>query len=332
MPSKVEDLQDDVPSNINPYKVLEARSFTSSTITHLLTLMADKVPEEDKEEAKELFQKISFAYGVLSDPRRRSRYDTTGRTNDTLHLDDEDDFNWSDFFRTQFEDLVSNDKIAAFKAEYQGSEEEKLDVIASYVTNEGDMDAIFEEVMLSSPLDDEDRFRKMIDEEINEKRVEAYEAYIKETKTKRKKRVAEAKKEAKEAEQMAEELGVKDKLYGNGKAGAKKGKKGEEDISGLAAIIQQRQKERSGNFLADMEVKFAPKKRGKRVMEDEPPEEAFEATAKRMKKNKRAMEDEPPEEAFEKTTQRAKKNKKTSSVSVDVEQETGERRSKRVKR
>ncbi|RDI81655.1 Urea active transporter [Venturia inaequalis] len=268
-----------------------------------------KVPEDDKEEAKELFQKISFAYGVLSDPRRRSRYDTTGRTNDTLHLDDEDDFNWSDFFRAQFEDLVSNDKIAAFKAEYQGSEEEKLDVIASYVTNEGDMDAIFEEVMLSNPLEDEDRFRKMIDEEIDEKRVEAYEAYIKETKTKRKKRVAEAKKEAKEAEKMAEELGVKDQLYGNGKAGAKKGKKGEEDISGLAAIIQQRQKERSGNFLADLEAKHAPKKRGKRVMEEE-----------------------PPEEAFEKTAQRAKKNKKTASASVDVEQETGERRSKRVKR
>lgn len=194
------------------------------------------------------------------------------------------------------------------------------------------MDAIFEEVMLSNPLNDEDRFRKMIDEEIDEKRVEAYEAYIKENKTKRKKRIAEAKKEAKEAEQMAEELGVKDKLYGNGKTGAKRGKKGEEDISGLAAIIQQRQKERSGNFLADLEAKHAPKKRGKRVMEDEPPEEAFEATAKRMKKNKRVMEDEPPEEAFEKTAQRAKKDKKSASASLDLEQDTGERRSKRAKR
>lgn len=289
--------------------ITQACDFTLSLILHLLISNTDKVPEDDKEEAKEVFQKISFAYGVLSDPRRRSRYDTTGRTNDTLHLDDEDDFNWSDFFRAQFEDLVSSDKIAAFKAEYQGSEEEKLDVIASYVTNEGDMDAIFEEVMLSNPLEDEERFRKMIDDEIDEKRVEAYEAYVKETKTKRKRRIAEAKKEAKEAEQMAEELGVKDKLYAKG---AKKGKKGEEDISGLAAIIQQRQKERSNNFLADLEAKHQPKKRGKREMEDEPPEEAFERTAKRMEKNK--------------------KNKKAASAKVEVEQETGERRSKRVKR
>jgi DnaJ family protein C protein 9 len=205
--------------------------------------------------------------------------------------------------------LVSSDKIATFKAEYQGSEEEKLDLIASYVNNEGDMDAIFEEVMLSNPLEDEERFRKMIDEEIDEKRVEAYEAYVKESKTKRKKRVAEAKKEAKEAMQMAEELGVKDKLFGNGKAGAKKGKKGEEDTSGLAALIQQRQKERSGNFLADLEAKYAPKKKGKRVAEEE-----------------------PPEAAFQKTAQRAKKSRKSEKASTEVEQETGERRSKRVKR
>ncbi|QDS75133.1 hypothetical protein FKW77_007663 [Venturia effusa] len=315
MPSKVEDLQDDVPNNINPYKVLEIeKNATPDQIKTAYRKLAlkhhpDKVQEDDKEKAKELFQNISFAYGVLSDPRRRSRYDTTGRTNDTLHLDDEDDFNWSDFFRTQFEDLVSNDKIEAFKAEYQGSEEEKLDVIASYVTNEGDMDAIFEEVMLSNPLEDEERFRKMIDAEIEEKRVEAYEAYTKETKTKRKKRIAEAKKEAKEAEQMAEELGVKDKLYANGKGGAKKGKKGEEDISGLAAIIQQRQRGRSSHFLADLEAKYQPKKRGKRAMEEEPPEEAFEKTAKRMEKNKKA-----------------------ASTAADGEQETGERRSKRVRR
>jgi DnaJ family protein C protein 9 len=207
---------------------------------------------------------------------------------------------------------VSSDKIAKFKAEYQGSEEEKLDVIASYVNNEGDMDGIFEEVMLSNPLEDEERFRKMIDEEIDEKRVEAYEAYIKESKTKRKKRVAEAKKEAKEAMQMAEELGVKDKLFGSSNASAnkgKKGKKGEEDTSGLAALIQQRQKARAGNFLADLEAKYAPKKKGKRVAEDE-----------------------PPEDAFVKTAQRVKKSSKSDKASPKVEQDAGERRSKRVKR
>ena len=256
----------------------------------MLTTSPDKAPEQEREEAKEQFQALSFAYGILSDPRRRSRYDTTGRTNETLHLDDEDDFNWSDFFRTQFEDVVSADAIEKFNTEYQGSEEEKLDVIASYVNNEGDMDALFEEVMLSNPLDDEERFRAMIDEEIKERRVEAYDEYVKESKAKRKKRVNEAKKEAKEAMEMAEELGVKDKLFANGKAGGKRGKKGEEDISGLTALIQGRQKERAKDFLADLEAKYAPKKggiKGKRMAEDEPPEEAFEKTAQRMRKGRK---------------------------------------------
>jgi DnaJ family protein C protein 9 len=255
-------------------------------------LCPDKSSEDRKEEAKEQFQKLSFAYGILSDERRRSRYDTTGRTEESLHLDEEDDFNWSDFFRSQFAEVVSADTIETFKAEYQGSDEEKLDVIGSYVNNEGDIDALFEEVMLSNPIDDEERFRKIIDEEIDAKRVEAYAAYVKETKAKRKKRLNEAKKEAQEAIEMAEELGVKDRLFGaNNGTSKKKSKQVEEDLTGLTALIQQRQKNRHDNFLADLEAKYAPKskkgsggknKRGAGVM-DEPPEEAFQRNKKKAK-------------------------------------------------
>jgi DnaJ family protein C protein 9 len=282
-------------------------------------MITDKAPEDQKDEAKEQFQKLSFAYGILSDDRRRSRYDTTGRTEETLHLDDEDDFNWSDYFRSQFAEVVSADAIERFKAEYQGSEEEKLDVIGSYMNNEGDMDALFEEVMLSNAIDDEDRFRKIIDEEIDAKRVEGYPAYVKESKAKRKKRVTDAKKEAEEAMEMAEELGVKDKLFGgHGTKGTgsskKKGKKGEGDLSGLTALIQQRQKDRQDNFFTNLEAKYASKskktaggknKRGSRVM-NEPPEEAFQ----RNRKQTRAAE---PEEAAEETAEphRAKRARRS---------------------
>ncbi|KAF2426606.1 DnaJ-domain-containing protein [Tothia fuscella] len=322
MPSKTEDLPDDLDTNINPYKVLGIeKSSTADQIKSAYRKLAlknhpDKVPGSEKESAKEEFQKLSFAYGILSDPRRRSRYDTTGRTNETLHLDDEDDFNWSDFFRHQFEDIVTSDAIARFKEEYQGSEEEKLDVIAAYVTYEGDMDAVFEEVMLSNPLEDEERFRKMIDEEIEEKRVEAYDAYVKETKSKRKKRITEAKKEAKEAMEMAKELGVEDKLFGksNG-ANGKKGKKGEEDISGLQALIQQRQKSRQEDFFDNLAAKYGAKE-------------------KSGKKNKRmAEDDEPSEEAFQRTAQRMRKGKKAAeSMEVEHKPEVEGRRSKRTKR
>jgi DnaJ family protein C protein 9 len=270
--------------------------------------------------AKELFQKLSFAYGILSDPRRRSRYDITGRTNETLHLDDEDDFNWSDYFKAQFEDVITPDAISQFKSEYQGSEEEKLDVIAAYVNYEGDMDGLFEEVMLSNPLEDEDRFRAMIDEEIDAKRVEAFETYTKETKGKRKKRIAEAKKEEKEAMEEAEKLGVADKLFATNKAtNGKKGKKGEPDISGLELLIKGRQKDRATNFLADLEAKYATansskKKSSKRVADDSgPSEEAFEKAAQRMKKA------------------RARKNNE-EVANAEQEEAVEGRRSKRVKR
>jgi DnaJ homolog subfamily C member 9 len=152
------------------------------------------------------------------------------------------------------------------------------------------MDAVYEEVMLSNPIDDDDRFRAIIDEEIDAKRVEAYDSYVKETKASKRRRKESAKKEALEAEEAAKELGVAEQLFGNGESKKKgKAKNGESDTTALAALIQQRQKQRGADFLADLEAKYAPKKgtkRGKRPAEDEPPEEAFQRTADRAKKSK----------------------------------------------
>ncbi|KIW02388.1 uncharacterized protein PV09_06208 [Verruconis gallopava] len=319
MPGKIEDLDDVLPTGINPYKVLGIeKSASADEIKSAYRKLAlkhhpDKVPDDQKDKAKEEFQKLSFAYGILSDERRRSRYDTTGRTEETLHLDDEDDFNWSDFFRSQFAEVVSVDAIEKFKSQYQGSDEEKLDVIGSYVSNEGDMDALFEEVILSNPLDDEERFRRIIDAEIEAKRVEAYPAYVNESKGKRKKRLNEAKKEAKEAIQMAEELGLKDKLFGT--STNRKGKKDEEDLSSLTSLIQQRQKDRQENFLADLEAKYAPKNKkgssGKNkrsaVDIDEPPEEAFQ---RNRKKGRNAVGEGDSKEGPEVDQPRAKRTRR----------------------
>jgi DnaJ homolog subfamily C member 9 len=209
--------------------------------------------------------------------------------------------------------VVNTGSIEKFKKEYQGSEEEQLAVIEAYVNGEGDMERIYEEVMLSDPLEDEDRFRKWIDAEIEARRVEAYPAYVKETKTARKGRMSRAKAERKEAEEYAKELGLHDKLFGNGES-SKKSKKGEDDMDGLKALIQQRQKERSKDFLADLEAKFAPKKNKKKRKSgerlEEPPEEAFERTAKRVKKSKRGEAvDEPAEEVVERKSKQTKRAK-----------------------
>jgi DnaJ family protein C protein 9 len=261
----------------------------------LLTESQDKVADSEKDAANVKFQEIAFAYAVLSDPRRRSRYDATGRTSESLDLED-DDFNWTEFFRTQFKEVVTTAAIEQFKKEYVGSGEEQLAIIEAYVNGEGEMDYIFSHVMLSNPLEDEERFRAIIDAEIAEKRVEAYPAYVNETKTQKKRRVKEANKEAEEAAEMARELGVEDELFGSDRKkskGAPAGKKKQntaagaenEDLGGLAALIQQRQKQRAGNFLADLEAKYAPKSGKRKAEDDEPPEEAFQKTADRHKRN-----------------------------------------------
>ncbi|KAF2400865.1 DnaJ-domain-containing protein [Trichodelitschia bisporula] len=348
MPAATEDLGSP-PTTINPYHVLDlSKDATEDQIKTAYRKAAlrnhpDKVPESEKEAAHTAFQEIAFAYAVLSDSRRRARYDATGRTVEVLSLDDEDgEFNWADFFRAQFAEIITPDVIERFKKEYQGSEEEKLAVIEAYVLGEGDMEAVFEGVMLSDPIVDEERFRGIIDAEIEAKRVEAYDAYAKESKKKRAKRVANAKKEAKEAEEMARELGVADKLYGNG---TKKGKKGEPDMDGLAAIIQQRQQERAGNFLADLEAKYAPKKRGTKRAADEFDEDA---KPKRQRGKKQATVEESddamedPEEEEVKIAKRpkakprkrlAKKLPKLDEVAEEDENEVTENKAeKTVKR
>ncbi|KZF24876.1 DnaJ domain-containing protein [Xylona heveae TC161] len=294
MSSDSEDFNEEPPSSINPYEVLGLE--TTATAAEVKTAYRkqalkhhpDKAQTESKDEAHKKFQEIAFAYAILSDERRRKRYDTTGRTEETLDLED-DDFNWSDFYREQWADVVTGESLEKFKKEYKNSDEEARDLLASYEEHEGDMNAIFENVMLSNPIEDEDRFRNIIDKAIEDGKVRAYKSYTHETKASRKRRLGEAKKEEAEALELAKELGVDDKLFGGGKPKRKSGKKGKEaDEEALALIIQQRQKSRSDDFLANLEAKYAGKDRTgkKRAKDEEPPEEMFEQNARRPKKSK----------------------------------------------
>jgi DnaJ family protein C protein 9 len=164
------------------------------------------------------------------------------------------------------------------------SDEEKQAVLDAYTDAEGDLDAVFENVMASDVLADEARFREIIDVAIKDGAVEAYKAYTKETAISKKRRRVNAKKEAKEAEEMAKKMGVHEALFGDktGKGG-KKGKKGEEeDTVALAALIKSRSAGRMDALLAGLEAKYggSAKKRGaKRAAPPPPPtEDEFEAT------------------------------------------------------
>ncbi|KAM7199452.1 hypothetical protein V8F33_004479 [Rhypophila sp. PSN 637] len=250
--SEAEDLVSSVPPQIDPYSVLSLeRTATPEAIKSAYRKAAlkhhpDKVPSSEQEQAKTKFQQIAFAYAILSDPARRKRYDETGSTSESIV--DADGFSWSDYYRAQFADVITPESIAKFKAEYKGSDEEKDDLLAAYEEFEGDMDKVYEHVMLSNVLKDDERFRKIIDEAIEKGEVEGYRKYTRETKKARAARVKAASREAQEADEYAKELGVYDKLNGGG--GKKKGGGGKEDDSeaALLALIQKNQANRASAF------------------------------------------------------------------------------------
>lgn len=241
----------------------------------------DKAAPSAKATAHVKFQEIAFAYAILSSPSRRARYDRTGSTSESLDLGD-DTFNWSDFFRQQWAETVTGDRLNDMKSEYQNSSEEERDVLLAYTACKGNLNRIFHTVMLSNPLEDEDRFRGYIDAAISKGEVESYPAYASEDAKTRNRRMRNAQKEATLAEAHAKKSGVYDALFGD--KTKKKSQPGSNEAE-LAQLLQQRAKSRANTFLEDLEAKYAGKGAGKK-RKAEPSEAAFQEMAKRLRKSK----------------------------------------------
>ena len=287
------------PTSIDPYATLNLT--TEATAAEVRTayrklalhLHPDKAAPEDRDRAHKAFQELAFAYAILNDERRRKRYDTTGNTSETLDLDD-DEFNWSDFFRTQYSELVTAEKIADFQEAYKGSEEEKKDVLEAYRKGKGSLDKVFESVVLSNPLEDEDQFRTYIDEAIKDGEVEAFKAYTQESEKSKNRRLKLAQREKEEAEAHAEELENGD---GRAKKGSRKAKGKTGDITDLALMIQQRNEQRRDGFLDGLLDKYGgnDKKKGAKrgaARADEPSEEAFAEMGRRKRRKAAEGEEE----------------------------------------
>jgi DnaJ family protein C protein 9 len=228
---------------------------------------------------------------VLSDDRRRQRYDLTGSTAETLEEDG--DFNWLNFYREQFENVVNEEAINKLSNEYKGGEDERRDLVKAYKKGKGSLSVIYELVMLSDILEDDDRFRKILDEEIASGNIKSLPAYEKETDATRQKakNVERKRRDDYDKQEAQKKNGEPANSKATGKAKPKSKKGGVDDMAGLAALIQQRQKSRAGNFFDQLEDKYAPKSRGSKrsTPMDEPPEEMFEANrAKKPKRSTRA--------------------------------------------
>lgn len=139
---------------------------------------------------------------------------------------------------------MTKEDIIAFEKTYKGSEEERADLKNAYIEQKGNMNEIMNAIMCST-IDDEERFREIIDDLINTKEVKAFKAYTNESKQRKARRRRKAEKEAAEAE---EEL--------------KKLKKSEDDD--LRSLILAKNAEREENFLKNLEEKYCGSKRRER--------------------------------------------------------------------
>lgn len=71
-----------------------------------------------RQESALRFQQVGFAYAVLSDEKRKGRYDRTGRTDEGFELSAGED-GWDLYFADLFEG-VTKGRLDEIKKEYQG--------------------------------------------------------------------------------------------------------------------------------------------------------------------------------------------------------------------
>ncbi|KAI0637034.1 DnaJ-domain-containing protein [Trametes polyzona] len=259
--------------------------------------------EDAKADASLKFQQVGFAYAVLSDEKRRKRYDQTGKTDEGADFGPGED-GWEAYFEELY-DRVTRDKLDELKKEYQGSAEEVADLKKAYTESDGDIEVIMTHIPHSTH-DDEGRFIMIVTDLIKKGELPSLPKWESSTKDEKAKlvRKKQADKEAKEAEALAKELGVWDEFFGSGKPGARKTKgkgKGkqqagedEEDTSALQALILNKRKNMD-SFFDNLAAKYADaepapkagkkgKKRGKAVEEEEEEEEVAASPKKKARK------------------------------------------------
>ncbi|KAI5296589.1 DnaJ sub C member 9 [Ascosphaera acerosa] len=293
------------------------RAYRRLALQHHPDKVAPDANPADRTRAHTTFQKIAFAYAVLADSARRATYDASGATDESAHhshgVDD-----WAEFYRTAYADAVSEAAIDKLRAEYKGSAEERQDLLRAYDMYEGDMDKVFETVMLSEVgtadgEGDEQRFAQIIREAIGKGEVPEHAKFTEESAQKKQKRRRRALREAREARQAQEKSDNDRSEKSTRKRKASPGVAGSE--AQLLQLIQSRQRSRQRNqvaFLDALESKHEGKVKGKgrrkADMESaEPPEEAFEAMRDRQSKRKASKARDTPAVGTRKSSRHSKK-------------------------
>ncbi|KAI8973718.1 hypothetical protein BDF20DRAFT_883780 [Mycotypha africana] len=295
--------------SIDPYEALQLNreAATPSAIKKAYRKLAlkthpDKLPQDTsataREEANAAFQKLSFAYAILSDPKRKERYDRTGSIEESEF---DSDFNWISYFKELWTGIVSSDTIEAQIKKYQGSDEEKRDLLACYAKWKGDMNQILA-YMEGSTAKDGERFEKLIREAAKEGLVkEIYKKFEQTTTTKAHKQRLKNELKAQAAfDKMSKKDGLKNcnnKTEDTVIDSAGKGDTSDDQLARLIHLRQQDRQAKMNSFFDKMEASAKKSnKRKKRTGEEDideesydlPTEEEFLAIQKNLMKSKKS--------------------------------------------
>lgn len=228
----------------------------------------------DAEAVAQKFQQVGFAYSILSDEKRRKRYDATGSTSDSI-WDSDEPVDWNEYFKTLWTGEVNAKTLDEFKSSYQNSDDERNDILQAYRDHKGSLEGIFSAVPCSNILDDEKRFIRVVNDALRNHDLEPTPAWSElfsdQGKKMRKALRKKAHTEANEAEAYAKELGVWDDLFGKKRNAPAKPTSTEEDdvdLEGLRAAMRAKASKRAASFdamLTQLEAKHArPTRSGKK--------------------------------------------------------------------
>ncbi|KAI5958622.1 hypothetical protein KGF57_002467 [Candida theae] len=272
--------------DIDPYDVLGVEKDASPILIKktykklCLKHHPDKIKQlnqDDQSKAaseEELFTKIQFSYSILSDPVKRNRYDTLGSLSDLGDDYEDDGFDWKEYFSSMNE-RITVEMIEEDRIKYQNSEEEREDIVSSFIYYEGDFLKLFEVIPhLNFTESEEERVYKIIEQELPHMKVDksvtkSWEKYTKSRKTKVKNMLKKLAKEAREAEELEKQLKTKN-----------------EKSQDLASLIKSRQNNRLDGLISNLEAKYGKKKGKKRSSKDIDDDEFERIQAEMLKKSK----------------------------------------------
>jgi DnaJ family protein C protein 9 len=122
-------------------------------------------PDKNKEdpEAKDKFAKLTEAYQILTDPKRKAEYDETGTVGEQFNLSA---FQSAYVYFRQIYKKIEEKDIEDFAKGYIGGDMEAEDLLKFYKDNKGDLTLLLQHIPLSHNSDI-DRFVEFFEQRIS---------------------------------------------------------------------------------------------------------------------------------------------------------------------